>query len=118
MQVTENELNWLQLLIPSLAISFLPQVEDFVFSSSIIEENILNIVLGSISQTSLIVFTLVGFVVVVAISAYYIGFYQTARQYELDNTGLIALLYTIPSAERQKVSELNTFIESGGAVLN
>jgi len=91
---------------------------DFTASSLIIKGNILDIVRGSISFTSLILFLLMGIVLGLSILAYYIGFFTTARSFEWDNQQLIALLYFIPSAERTKIADIHTFIESGGAMIN
>jgi len=91
---------------------------DFKESSLIIKGNILDIVRGSISFTSLILFLLMGVVLGLSILAYYIGFFTTARSFEWDNHQLISLLYFIPSAERSKIADIHTFIESGGAMIN
>jgi hypothetical protein len=49
---------------------------------------------------------------------YFLGFYGTFRKFTGSNHQLVSLVYMIPSAERVKSADINTFIESAGASIN
>jgi hypothetical protein len=71
---------------------------------------------GTVCQSmSTLLFMFSGLIIALIIVLQFTGFWPVCVQHMKNNKQLVAIFYGVPAAERVKIYEVNTFIESAGA---
>lgn len=83
----------------------------------VIRDAIVGVVDSSIAKTSLYLFIQVGLIGALLIGSSAVILWTTPHHHRQTSNQLISLLYFIPQLERDKIQDINSFIESGGAMV-